>query len=146
MSQLLLLNGPNLGLLGEREPGVYGSATLADIEARLASLAAAGGHTLTAFQSDAEHELVRRIHSAREDGTDFILFNPAAFTHTSVALRDSLLAVDIPFVEIHLSNVAAREDFRQRSYFADIAVGTIAGFGITSYELALTAALNHLAN
>lgn len=146
MSQFLLLNGPNLGLLGEREPGVYGSATLADLEARLTSLAAADGHTLIAFQSDAEHELVKRIHSAREDATDFILFNPAAFTHTSVALRDALLAVDIPFIEIHLSNVAAREDFRQRSYFADIAVGTIAGFGITSYELALTAALNHLAN
>ncbi len=145
MSRFLLLNGPNLGLLGQREPGVYGSATLTDIEQRLATLAEAGGHELVAYQSDAEHELVRRIHAAREDATDFILFNPAAYTHTSVALRDALLAVAIPFIEIHLSNVAAREAFRQRSYFADIAVGTIAGFGLTSYELALTAAERHLA-
>jgi 3-dehydroquinate dehydratase-2 len=145
MSRFLLLNGPNLGLLGEREPGVYGNATLADIEARLTSLAEANDHELAAYQSDAEHELVKRIHAARAEAIDFILFNPAAFTHTSVALRDALLAVGIPFIEIHLSNVAAREDFRQRSYFADIAVGTIAGFGITSYELALTAAERHLA-
>jgi len=145
MSRFLLLNGPNLGLLGQREPGVYGRATLADIEQRLTALAAAGGHKLVAYQSDAEHELVKRIHAAREDATDFILFNPAAYTHTSVALRDALLAVAIPFIEIHLSNVAAREEFRQRSYFADIAVGTIAGFGLTSYELALTAAERHLA-
>jgi 3-dehydroquinate dehydratase-2 len=145
MSRFLLLNGPNLGLLGQREPGIYGEATLADVETRLKSLASADGHELVAQQSDAEHELVRIIHAARNDEIDFILFNPAAFTHTSVALRDALLAVGIPFIEIHLSNVAAREDFRQRSYFADIAVGTIAGFGITSYELALTAAERHLA-
>src|SRR5690606_13346191 len=141
---LLLLNGPNLGLLGTREPEIYGRTTLADVEARLKQLAAAEGHTLEAFQSDAEHELLRRIHAASGEGVDLILFNPAAFTHTSVALRDALLAVAIPFIELHLSNVAARDDFRRRSYFADIAIGTIAGFGITSYELALTAAHRHL--
>ncbi len=145
MSRILLLNGPNLSLLGQREPSVYGRTTLAEIEQRLAGLATAHGQELTCFQSDAEHELVKRIHAAREEAIDFILFNPAAFTHTSVVLRDALLAVGIPFVEIHLSNVAAREDFRQRSYFADIAVGTVTGFGITSYELALIAAERHLA-
>lgn len=145
MSRFLLLNGPNLGLLGQREPTVYGRTTLAEIEGRLTELAHAGGHRIDCYQSDAEHELVKRIHAARDEGVDLILFNPAAFTHTSVALRDALLAVGIPFVEIHLSNVAAREDFRQRSYFADIAIGTVTGFGITSYELALTAAERHLA-
>ncbi len=144
MARLLLLNGPNLGLLGMREPEIYGRATLADIEAHLKSLAEAAGHSLDAFQSDAEHELIRRVHAARGEGIDFILLNPAAFTHTSVALRDALLAVAIPFVELHLSNIAAREEFRRRSYFSDIAVGTIAGFGVTSYELALTAADRYL--
>ena len=143
MAHILLLNGPNLGLLGTREPAIYGSTTFADIEALLASQAKALGHSLAALQSDAEHALIERIHTARGN-VDFILFNPAAFTHTSVALRDALLGVEIPFIEIHLSNVAARETFRQRSYFADIAVGTIAGFGVTSYELALTAASRHL--
>lgn len=143
MATILLLNGPNLGLLGRREPDIYGSTTLPDIEALLSHQAKALGHTLEAFQSNAEHALVERIHAAA--GTvDFILLNPAAFTHTSVALRDALLAVAIPFIELHISNVAAREDFRQRSYFSDIAVGTIAGFGIASYELALTAASRHL--
>lgn len=145
MSRILLLNGPNLSLLGQREPSVYGHTTLAQIEQRLTELASASGHALTCCQSDAEHELVKRIHAARDEAVDFILFNPAAFTHTSVVLRDALLAVGIPFIEIHLSNVAAREDFRQRSYFADIAVGTVSGFGITSYELALLAAERHLA-
>jgi len=145
MSRLLLLNGPNLGLLGQREPAVYGRTTLAEIEGRLTELARAGGHHIDCYQSDAEHELVKRIHAARDEGVDLILFNPAAFTHTSVALRDALLAVGIPFIEIHLSNVAAREDFRQRSYFADVAIGTVTGFGITSYELALIAAERHLA-
>lgn len=145
MSRFLLLNGPNLSLLGEREPAVYGRTTLKEIETRLSQLAEADGHTLVCYQSDAEHELVGRIHAARQEGIDLILFNPAAFTHTSVALRDALLAVGIPFIEIHLSNVAAREDFRQRSYFADVAVGTVTGFGITSYELALIAAERHLA-
>jgi len=145
MARLLLLNGPNLGLLGTREPERYGHATLADIESRLKSLAESAGHTLDAFQSDAEHELIRRIHAARGEAVDFILFNPAAFTHTSIALRDALLAVGIPFIELHLSNVAAREPFRRSSYFSDIAVGTIAGFGAVSYELALTAADRYLA-
>lgn len=139
MAKILLLNGPNLGLLGTREPGIYGTATLDDIESALREQAGSLGHGLEAFQSDAEHALLERIHQARGK-VDFILFNPAAFTHTSVALRDALLGVAIPFIEIHLSNVAAREDFRQRSYFADIAAGTIAGFGVTSYELALIAA------
>lgn len=143
MSRILLLNGPNLGLLGTREPEIYGSATLADIESLLTRQAKALGHSLETFQSDAEHALIERIHAARGN-VDFILLNPAAFTHTSVALRDALLGVGIPFIELHLSNVAAREEFRQRSYFADIAVGTIAGFGVTSYELALTAANRHL--
>lgn len=139
MPNMLLLNGPNLGLLGTREPEIYGRATLADIEAGLKTQAAALGHALDAFQSDAEHALLERIHAARGQ-TDIILFNPAAFTHTSVALRDALLAVAIPFIEIHLSNVAAREDFRQRSFFSDIAAGVIAGFGVESYALALIAA------
>lgn len=145
MARLLLLNGPNLGLLGLREPERYGRATLSDIETELKKQAAAAGHELDTFQSDSEPELIRRIHTAREEGIALILFNPAAFTHTSIALRDSLLAVRIPFVEVHLSNVAAREDFRQRSFFSDIAIGTVAGFGATSYELALQAAVRHLA-
>jgi 3-dehydroquinate dehydratase II len=144
MARILLINGPNLGQLGKREPEIYGSTTLADIEALLTHQARALGHELATFQSDAEHALIERVHAAR-DSTDFILLNPAAFTHTSIALRDALLSVKIPFIEIHLSNVAAREDFRRRSYFVDIAVGTIAGFGVTSYELALTAAIRHLA-
>ena len=139
MATILLLNGPNLGLLGTREPEIYGSTTLADIESALQSQAEGLGHRLEAFQSDAEHALIERLHAARGK-VDFILLNPAAFTHTSVALRDALLAIEIPFIEIHLSNVAAREDFRQRSFFADVAAGTIAGFGVTSYELALIAA------
>jgi 3-dehydroquinate dehydratase-2 len=145
MARFLLLNGPNLGLLGRREPGVYGTTTLADIEATLKQQALSAGHELDTLQSDSEAELIRRIHSARDEHIAAILFNPAAFTHTSIALRDALLAVQIPFVELHLSNVAAREDFRQRSFFADIAIGTITGFGVTSYELALTAAIRHLA-
>lgn len=145
MSRFLLLNGPNLKLLGEREPEVYGRTTLAEIESRLTALAEEAGDVIACFQSDAEHELVTRIHAAREEGVELILFNPAAFTHTSVALRDALLAVGIPFIEIHLSNVAAREGFRQLSYFADIAIGTVTGFGVTSYELALIAAERRLA-
>ena len=145
MARLLLLNGPNLGLLGTREPGIYGTTTLAAIEDRLKNRAQALGHELITFQSDAEAELIRRVHAARDDQTALILFNPAAFTHTSIALRDALLAVRIPFIELHLSNVAAREDFRQRSFFADIAIGTIAGFGVASYDLALDAATHYVA-
>ena len=145
MARLLLLNGPNLGLLGTREPGIYGTTTLTAIEDTLTNRARSAGHELVAFQSDAEAELIRRVHAARDDQTALILFNPAAFTHTSIALRDALLAVRIPFIELHLSNVAAREDFRQRSFFADIAIGTIAGFGVASYDLALEAATHYLA-
>ena len=144
MARLLLLNGPNLGQLGRREPGIYGTTTLSDIESLLRSQATAAGHELDAFQSDSESELIQRIHAAREHGVAVILFNPAAFTHTSIALRDALLAAQVPFIELHLSNVAAREAFRHHSYFADIALGTIAGFGVASYELALEAALRHL--
>jgi len=144
MARFLLLNGPNLGQLGSREPGVYGTTTLKGIVATLRSQAKAAGHKLEAFQSDAEAELIQRIHAARDQRVAVILFNPAAFTHTSIALRDALLAAQIPFIELHLSNVAAREAFRHKSYFADIALGTISGFGPTSYELALTAAIRHL--
>ena len=144
MARLLLLNGPNLGQLGRREPGIYGTTTLADIDALLRSRATAAGHELDAFQSDSEAELIKRVHAARDQGVAVILFNPAAFTHTSVALRDALLSAQVPFIELHLSNVAAREAFRHHSYFADIALGTIAGFGVVSYELALEAALRHL--
>jgi|SRR5882672_9025344 len=145
MARLLLLNGPNLGLLGTREPKLYGKTTLPEVEAALKKRAGDSGHELDAFQSDAEVDLIRRIHRARDERIALILFNPAAFTHTSVALRDALLAVQIPFIELHLSNVAAREDFRQRSFFSDVAVGTITGFGVTSYELALEAAIHYLA-
>ena len=144
MARLLLINGPNLNLLGQREPELYGRTTLEEIEARLVQLAEERDHELLCYQNDAEHELLNRIHEAREENIELILFNPAAFTHTSIALRDALLAVSIPFIEIHLSNVAAREDFRQQSFFSDIAIGTVAGFGVTSYELALIAAERHL--
>ena len=144
MAQLLLLHGPNLDLLGSREPEVYGRTTLADIDAALAAQAAAAGHVLEAFQSNAEHALVDRIQAAREDGTAFILINPAAFTHTSVALRDALAAVAIPYIEIHLSNPHAREPFRQHSYFSDKAVGVVCGFGADSYRYALDAAIQRL--
>ena len=144
MSRILVLNGPNLNLLGTREPEIYGHTTLADIEAGLLQQAAAQGHALECFQSNAEHALVDRIQAAR--GTiDFILINPAAFTHTSVALRDALAAVAIPFIEIHLSNPHAREPFRQHSYFSDKAVGVVCGFGADSYRYALDAALTRLA-
>lgn len=146
MARLLVLNGPNLNLLGTREPQVYGHTTLEDIHRRLAAAAQAAGHTLDAFQSNAEHLLVERIHRAREEGVDFIIFNPAAFTHTSVALRDALAGVAIPFIEVHLSNVHAREPFRHHSYFSDIARGVILGLGAMGYELALTAALASLSD
>ena len=141
MAKLLVLNGPNLNLLGTREPEVYGHTTLADIEVDLRDRAAAAGHVLEAFQSNAEHALVDRVQAARQDGTGFILINPAAFTHTSVALRDALAAVAIPFIEIHLSNPHAREPFRQHSYFSDKAVGVVCGFGADSYRYAMDAAL-----
>lgn len=144
MAAILVLNGPNLNLLGTREPEVYGHATLADIEARLIVRAEAAGHTLSFLQSNAEHVLVERVQSARADGTAFILINPAAFTHTSIALRDAFAATGLPFIELHLSNVHAREPFRRHSYLSDLALGVIAGFGADSYCLALDAAVSHL--
>ena len=143
MARFLVLHGPNLNLLGTREPEIYGHATLADIDADLAERASAAGHTLSAFQSNAEHALVDRIQAARGE-VDFILINPAAFTHTSVAVRDALAAVGIPFIEVHLSNPHAREPFRHTSYFTDLAVGIVAGFGALGYGLALAAGIRHL--
>ncbi|HVH34520.1 MAG TPA: type II 3-dehydroquinate dehydratase [Tahibacter sp.] len=145
MARILLLNGPNLNLLGTREPETYGHATLEDIVGDLASIAQARGHELLHFQSNAEHALIDRLHAARADGTAFVLINPAAFTHTSIALRDALLGVALPFIELHLSNVHAREAFRHHSFLSDIAVGVICGFGADSYRLALEAALRRLA-
>ena len=139
--RILVLHGPNLNLLGTREPSVYGATTLANIDARLGKRATAAGAVLTTFQSNSEAELIARIHSAAQDGTAFIIINPAAFTHTSVALRDAFAAVSIPFVEVHLSNVFAREPFRHHSYFTDKAVGLICGLGAKGYELALDYAL-----
>ena len=144
MATILLLNGPNLNLLGTREPGIYGATGLAAIEQRLEAQARQAGLELHCLQSNAEHELINRIHAARGEGVGFILINPAAFTHTSVALRDALKAVDIPFIEVHLSNVHAREDFRRHSYFSDIAMGVVSGLGAIGYELALQAAIDYL--
>jgi 3-dehydroquinate dehydratase-2 len=144
MAHILLLNGPNLNLLGTREPGLYGAVTLEQIVARVSQLAAEFGHHLSAFQSNSEAELINRIQEAPATHVAFVIFNPAALTHTSIALRDALLGVKIPFIEVHLSNVHAREPFRQRSYFSDIAVGTITGLGAVGYELAIRAAAQQL--
>ncbi len=144
MASLLLINGPNLNLLGTREPGVYGETKLADVETRLTTMAKELGHDLVCFQSNAEHEIVDRVQQARIDAVNFILLNPGAFTHTSIAIRDALLAVSIPFIEIHLSNVFAREEFRHSSYFSDIAAGCLFGLGAFGYELALQAASKQL--
>jgi 3-dehydroquinate dehydratase-2 len=146
MATILVLNGPNLNLLGSREPDIYGTTTLTDINLALEEQARAAGHHLLSLQSNAEYELIERIHDARNEGINFIVINPAAFTHTSVALRDALTGVDIPFIEVHLSNVHRREEFRQHSFFSDIAVGVISGLGINSYKLALTAAIDLLNN
>jgi 3-dehydroquinate dehydratase II len=145
MARVLLLNGPNLNLLGSREPGIYGAETLESIVKRSAEVAREAGHELSAFQSNAEHELIERIQRAPSDGFGFMIFNPAAFTHTSVALRDAIAAVGLPFIEVHVSNTHAREPFRRHSYFSDIAVGVIAGLGAFGYELAVRAAVRHLA-
>jgi 3-dehydroquinate dehydratase-2 len=144
MPDLLVINGPNLNLLGTREPEHYGRDSLDDINQRLVEQASAGGYSLEHVQSNAEVELIEHIHRAGKEGVRFILINPAAFTHTSVALRDALSGVEIPFIEIHLSNVHAREAFREHSYFSDIAVGVISGLGALGYELALRAALQQL--
>ena len=144
-SRILVLHGPNLNLLGTREPGIYGSETLGAINSRLEAQARAAGAVLSSFQSNTEGELIGRVQQAAHDGTVFIIINPAAFTHTSVALRDAISAVRLPFIEVHLSNTYAREPFRRHSYFSDIAVGVIAGVGAFGYELALRAAARHLA-
>jgi 3-dehydroquinate dehydratase-2 len=144
MARILLLNGPNLNLLGTREPAVYGTATLQDIETRLNAMAVAAGHELIALQSNAEHELIGKVQATKRDGVGFVIINPGAFTHTSIALRDAFLSVGTPFIEIHLSNVFAREAFRHHSYLSDIAVGCIYGLGPIGYELALKAAVARL--
>ena len=142
MANITVLNGPNLNLLGTREPEVYGSRTLNDIRETLTRIAEQAGHRLAFHQSNAEHEIIDLIHQAHENRVDFIIINPAAFTHTSIAIRDALLATQFPFIEIHLSNIYAREPFRRHSYFSDIAKGVICGFGATGYELALQAAIH----
>lgn len=144
MAELLVLNGPNLNLLGTREPDIYGRTGLDEINRHLAKLAQAAGRSIAFYQSNAEHELIARVQEAASEGVRFILLNPAAFTHTSVALRDALAATAIPFIEVHLSNIHGREPFRRHSYFSDIAVGVITGLGARGYELALNAALDHL--
>lgn len=144
MAAILALHGPNLNLLGTREPGVYGTTSLAEINKKLVQQAAEQGHSLTTFQSNSEAELIDKIHRAQQDAVEFILLNPAAFTHTSVALRDALSGVNIPFIEVHLSNVHAREAFRHHSYFSDIAVGVICGLGAQGYEHALASACQYL--
>jgi len=140
MARVLLLNGPNLNLLGTREPAVYGTDTLQSIEQRAASVAGESGHELIAFQSNAEHELIERIQRARTEGVAFLIVNPGAFTHTSIALRDAIVATGLPFIEVHLSNPHAREAFRRQSYFSDVAVGVISGLGAFGYEAAVRAA------
>ena len=144
--RILVLNGPNLNLLGTREPAFYGGSTLEEVLKRLMEVAVEQGATLTSFQSNGEHELIEQVHAASREKIDFIIINPAAFTHTSVALRDALSAAGIPFIEVHLSNIHAREDFRHKSYFSDIAVGVISGLGAISYELALRSAIAQLEN
>ena len=143
MSHILVIHGPNLNMLGTREPGIYGSATLAEIDAELEAIAAEAKVRLQSFQTNSEAEMVDRVQQAPADKIDFIVINPAAFTHTSIAIRDALLASGIPFIETHLSNVHAREDFRRHSYLSDIAVGVVCGFGIDSYRMALSAAIKH---
>ncbi len=144
MASFLVLHGPNLNLLGTREPDVYGATTLAQINQALVAQAQAAGHRLEFLQSNAEHLLIERIHAAQAEKVDCIIINPAAFTHTSVALRDALLAVNIPFFEVHLSNVHKREQFRHHSYFSDVAVGVICGLGANGYRYALDAAIEHI--
>ena len=144
MARLLVLHGPNLNLLGTREPEIYGTDTLADIDARLTQLAKSRRHSFDSLQSHAEHVLIERIHAAKGEGVGYIVFNPGAFTHTSIALRDALLGVGIPFIEVHLSNVHSREHFRQHSYLSDVAHGVITGLGARGYEYALTFAMDAL--
>ena len=140
---VLVINGPNLNLLGTREPDRYGNVTLAQIEQRLGAAAASAGAAVSCFQSNSESQLVERIQQARPEGIEFIIINPAAYTHTSVAMRDALAAVQIPFIEVHLSNIHAREPFRRHSYFSDIAAGVVSGLGAKGYDLALAYALDY---
>lgn len=142
MASILVLHGPNLNLLGSREPDIYGAATLDDVNRELTDTALASNHHLLTMQSNAEYELIERIHEARQEGINYIIFNPGALTHTSIGLRDALLGVDIPFIEVHISNIHSRESFRQHSYLSDIADGVICGLGTQGYLLALQAALN----
>ena len=144
MPRILLINGPNLNLLGTREPATYGHATLADIERALTDQGAEHGVEVECFQSNAEHEIVERVHAAGRDGVGFIIINPGALTHTSIALRDAILGVAIPVIEVHLSNIHARESFRHQSYLSDVAVGVITGLGADGYEFAMRAAVRHL--
>jgi 3-dehydroquinate dehydratase-2 len=146
LAKILVIHGPNLNLLGGREPALYGQATLAEIDADLAGIARSSGHDLSSFQSNSEGALIDRVHAAAKEGVAFIVINPGALTHTSIALRDALAAIKIPFIEVHLSNVHAREAFRHHSYLADLAVGVITGFGADSYRLGVTAALRRLAS
>ncbi len=146
MARILLLNGPNLNLLGTREPEIYGTGTLQSIEAKLEGLARTRGHSLVAFQSNAEHDLIEKIHAAKRDGFAIAIINPAGYSHTSIALRDAFLGVALPFIEVHLSNVFARETYRRHSYLSDIALGCIFGLGPMGYELALEAACARLTN
>jgi 3-dehydroquinate dehydratase II len=144
MARLLLINGPNLNLLGTREPARYGTETLAQVEQRAAAAASRAGHELSTFQSNAEHELIERVHRAGTEGIAVLILNPGAFTHTSIALRDAVLGVGLPLIEVHITNVHAREPFRRHSYFSDIALGSIVGLGTLGYELAVLAAARHL--
>jgi 3-dehydroquinate dehydratase-2 len=146
MASILVLNGPNLNLLGTREPEIYGATTLDEVHKQLETQAQQAGYQLNCLQSNAEHELINRIHNAQKEGVSFIIINPAAFTHTSVALRDALLGVNIPFIEVHISNVHAREDFRSHSYLSDVAQGVICGMGIQGYDFALQSAIKHLSH
>ena len=146
MTKILILHGPNLNLLGDREPHIYGSDTLDDINQRCQVQCANSGHELTSLQSNAEADFIDRLHNARRDGTDFMLVNFGAFTHTSIAIRDAILATEIPFIEVHLSNLYSREEYRQHSFFTDIAIGSIVGLGAQGYELALQAAFKRLEN
>jgi len=146
MATLLVLHGPNLNLLGTREPDIYGHTTLASINQKLETQATSAGHQLACLQSNAEHDLINRVQQAQQENVAFVIINPAGLTHTSVALRDALAATRIPFIEVHLSNIFSREEFRRHSYFSDLAVGVISGLGAQGYELALTAALQRLAN
>ena len=146
MANFLLLNGPNLNLLGEREPELYGKISLDQVVENLSNISDKSGHELSDFQSNAEHELVDLIHKAKDNNVKCIIFNPGAFTHSSIALRDALAGTEIPFIEVHISNIYSREDFRQKSFLSEIAVGVISGLGVEGYELALKVAISRYGN